>query len=207
MSPSRADDEVFCQSCGEPIKQKAEICPECGVRNEISSQTATATPSNQRSAQSSTRQSTTTGAYETEPSDRWVMGLKISVVIWGVIGVLLLFIWRLVEFGAGPGRLLRGVGLAALLPLLQIVGWALLGMSMYGDVKYVDYHTDEWPLNGTLYIAGAIILPILTQIIGGIGVIAGTGGTFIAPLIPVIIIVMCIRHLRTRSRVLPREAQ
>jgi len=27
-------DEVFCRSCGEPIKKEAEICHHCGVRNE-----------------------------------------------------------------------------------------------------------------------------------------------------------------------------
>lgn len=27
-----ANDEVFCTSCGEVIKEKAEICPECGTR-------------------------------------------------------------------------------------------------------------------------------------------------------------------------------
>lgn len=26
-----AADEVFCTSCGEAIKEEAEICPECGV--------------------------------------------------------------------------------------------------------------------------------------------------------------------------------
>lgn len=26
-----AADEVYCTSCGEPIKEEAEICPECGV--------------------------------------------------------------------------------------------------------------------------------------------------------------------------------
>ena len=25
-------DEVYCSSCGEVIKEQAEICPECGVR-------------------------------------------------------------------------------------------------------------------------------------------------------------------------------
>ena len=28
----RADDEMFCPSCGEIIKKAAEICPKCGVR-------------------------------------------------------------------------------------------------------------------------------------------------------------------------------
>ena len=27
-----AVDEVYCTSCGDPIKEKAEICPNCGVR-------------------------------------------------------------------------------------------------------------------------------------------------------------------------------
>ena len=25
-------DEIFCRSCGKPIKKEAEICPYCGVR-------------------------------------------------------------------------------------------------------------------------------------------------------------------------------
>lgn len=29
-------DEAFCSSCGEVIKAKAEVCPECGVRQEDS---------------------------------------------------------------------------------------------------------------------------------------------------------------------------
>lgn len=28
----KAEDEKFCSDCGEAIKAKAEICPECGVR-------------------------------------------------------------------------------------------------------------------------------------------------------------------------------
>lgn len=30
--PEKGPDEVYCQSCGKPIKKEAEICPECGVR-------------------------------------------------------------------------------------------------------------------------------------------------------------------------------
>ena len=33
MSTDKEPDEVFCRSCGEPINEQAEICPECGVRN------------------------------------------------------------------------------------------------------------------------------------------------------------------------------
>lgn len=28
-------DEVYCMSCGAIIKERAEICPECGVRQEV----------------------------------------------------------------------------------------------------------------------------------------------------------------------------
>ena len=32
--PQKGPDEVFCTSCGEPIKKQAEVCPHCGVRQE-----------------------------------------------------------------------------------------------------------------------------------------------------------------------------
>lgn len=35
--PQKGPDEVFCTSCGEPIKKQAEVCPHCGVRQEGSS--------------------------------------------------------------------------------------------------------------------------------------------------------------------------
>lgn len=34
MSGEKGPDEIYCRSCGEVIKRRAEICPECGVRNE-----------------------------------------------------------------------------------------------------------------------------------------------------------------------------
>lgn len=36
-APQKGADEVFCSSCGEVIKQEAEICPHCGVRQNKSS--------------------------------------------------------------------------------------------------------------------------------------------------------------------------
>ena len=29
----KSPDEIYCSSCGKPIKKEAEICPHCGVRN------------------------------------------------------------------------------------------------------------------------------------------------------------------------------
>lgn len=34
ISQNVGPDEVFCTSCGEVIKEQAEICPECGVRQQ-----------------------------------------------------------------------------------------------------------------------------------------------------------------------------
>jgi len=34
MNGEKGPDEVFCNSCGAIIKQRAEICPECGVPND-----------------------------------------------------------------------------------------------------------------------------------------------------------------------------
>jgi len=34
VQQAKAADEVFCSSCGAVIKQMAEICPKCGVRNQ-----------------------------------------------------------------------------------------------------------------------------------------------------------------------------
>ncbi|WP_353635531.1 zinc ribbon domain-containing protein (plasmid) [Halobacterium sp. NMX12-1] len=31
-TPELGPDEVYCTSCGEVIKDEAEVCPECGVR-------------------------------------------------------------------------------------------------------------------------------------------------------------------------------
>ncbi|SEA26086.1 zinc-ribbon domain-containing protein [Desulfuromusa kysingii] len=32
VAPIKASDEKFCSECGATIKEKAEICPNCGVR-------------------------------------------------------------------------------------------------------------------------------------------------------------------------------
>lgn len=35
--PEKGPDEAYCSSCGSVIKKEAEICPECGVRQESTS--------------------------------------------------------------------------------------------------------------------------------------------------------------------------
>lgn len=36
-SQEMVSDGAFCSSCGEPIKKEAEVCPECGVRQQTNS--------------------------------------------------------------------------------------------------------------------------------------------------------------------------
>lgn len=49
MARRKADDEVFCTSCGEAIKQEAEVCPHCGVKNKNHQRTPSTTESVTRS--------------------------------------------------------------------------------------------------------------------------------------------------------------
>ena len=95
---------------------------------------------------------------------------------------------------------MRSLGLAALLPPVQLLAWIVLPLSLYFDLQYVDYHVDEWPLNGRLYIAGAAILPVLTQVLGAAALFVGGGGVAVAAVVPVVLLALSVRHLRTRSR-------
>lgn len=79
MTRSKAADEVFCRSCGEVIKEEAEICPECGVRNE--------------KAESSTPTSTSSltvgkhdpSEYDTTVSETWYYGIAAGAVMWTLL--------------------------------------------------------------------------------------------------------------------------
>lgn len=46
---NKALDEKFCSDCGETIKAKAEICPQCGVRQKAPPISLGATASNGKS--------------------------------------------------------------------------------------------------------------------------------------------------------------
>lgn len=42
--PDLAPDEVYCTSCGTAIKENAEVCPDCGVRQGSSQETQAPEP-------------------------------------------------------------------------------------------------------------------------------------------------------------------
>jgi hypothetical protein len=103
--------------------------------------------------------------------------------------------------GMDPGSMLRSLGVATLVPAVQLLAWIVLPLSLYFDLNHIGHRVDEWPLYGRLYIAATLVLPIFTQIFGAAALFVG-GGSVIAAVIPVVILGLCVRHLRTRSRLL-----
>jgi hypothetical protein len=134
-----------------------------------------------------------------------VNGVRLGAGLWFL--ALLILIPTIQQYqrvtagsGVDPGGMLQSLGLAALLPPVQLLAWVVLPLSLYFDLRYVDYHVDEWPLSGRLYIAGAAILPVLTQIFGAAALFLDGGGVILAAVVPVVLLALSIRHLRTRSR-------
>lgn len=208
--PAKGESEIFCRSCGEVIKQHAEICPECGVRNVLYEPAApsrsAAEPaqpqqsSPQSSQQASAQQPSPQQSSQSEPSGSWATGVKISIGLYGVTLIILLATMGVYQGGGvGAERMLYSLGLAALLPLVQIVAWVLFPLSLYMDLNYVDYHVDSWPLHSRLYLAAAIILPLFLQLVGAVGLFFG-GGRLLGAIIPVALMALGIRYLRARGR-------
>lgn len=213
-------DESYCRNCGEIVRDRAEICPECGVRNvahtDHSSRQAARSQPIQREAGSTATQPRPTGRTAdtsgsggqqtgSEPSGSWVNGVRLGALLWFL--VLLILVPTILRYqsaiggsGVGLSSMLQSLGLAALLPPIQLLAWVVLPVSLYFDLKYVDYHVDEWPLSGRLYLVSAAILPILTQVLGAAALFANSRGVLLAGVIPVTLLALSVRHLRIRSR-------
>jgi predicted RNA-binding Zn-ribbon protein involved in translation (DUF1610 family) len=115
MGRQKGADEVFCTSCGSAIKKEAEICPECGVRNENATgrrSTSTPTPT------------------ETTVSDSWWYGVAICTGLWVLVFLL-------------PSDISPTVD--ALFGLLTVTAWIGLPLSAYFDSKYVSANSDWQP--------------------------------------------------------------
>jgi predicted RNA-binding Zn-ribbon protein involved in translation (DUF1610 family) len=127
MGRQKGADEVFCTSCGAAIKKEAEICPECGVRNENATgrrSTSTPTPT------------------ETTVSDSWWYGVAICTGLW-----VLILLTASVEL---PGVL------DSLFGLVTITAWIGLPLSAYFDIKYVSSRS-EWRPNAALWVIGLLV--------------------------------------------------
>lgn len=111
MVRQKGVDEVFCQSCGEAIKQQAEICPHCGVRN-------------QNGGWHSTPPQETPQAPDTETnvSEKWWIGIAGGV-----------FLWVLILFVPTSGSELT----SSILNVAMMIAWAGMPLSAYFDIQYV----------------------------------------------------------------------
>ncbi|WP_280535403.1 zinc ribbon domain-containing protein [Halopenitus sp. POP-27] len=150
-SPDRSvrADEVYCTSCGEPIKREAELCPNCGVRNDAagggrrgSGGAAGGRPAGGATASAGTAASGTGPATTdgTTVSDTWWYGVAGATALW----VLLLI-------ASGAGGNLGAIG-----GLLLLVAWIGLPVSAYFDIQYVSANSD-WDPNAVLWVIGLAI--------------------------------------------------
>lgn len=100
MAREKGADEIFCRSCGEPIKAQAEICPHCGVRNQGADRVSVSNTNNQQSRANTSDLSMDMGTSET-------IHTGLIALQWG-LGILLLL--------AGIGSLTSGG---------SVVGWII----------------------------------------------------------------------------------
>lgn len=137
-------DEIFCRTCGEPIKKEAEICPHCGVRNEkaggsSSQKTSPSTPSTVHDP----------SQYETTVSDTWWYGVAGGTAVWILIFIL-----------AGAG----GDSAGAFIGFLALVAWIGLPVAAYFDMQYIRAN-GEWNPNTIIWM---ILLAVwLVNIVAG----------------------------------------
>lgn len=140
MSRSKAADEMFCRSCGDLIKQAAEICPECGVRNSRAPSASSSTRSTGRSTRSASRSGT---ARTTTVSDTWYYGVGIGVATW-------VFVVGIAATGVESGVVDTIMG------FLVLLGWPLIPIAIYYDSKYVQANSDWNPNTAIWCLASAI---------------------------------------------------
>lgn len=123
---SKGPDEVFCESCGEPIKKAAELCPHCGVRPGSAGGGASGHASTSAHDPSQ---------YETSVSDSWWIGVLVGVIGWAAVLGL-----------AGADANLGAAGGFAVIAL-----WIGLPLSAYVDAQYVRANS-EWNPETALWV-------------------------------------------------------
>lgn len=177
MGREKAPDEVFCRACGARIKEAAELCPECGVRNTA----AGAAGSNAWTGGSGTPEPAGTGTGvggSTRPveggkpgksgavadrntgagvdegtASRGARGDTVVSDSWwyGVALCLGLWIVLLVWISTELGPIASAVA-----GVLLIFAWMGLPFAAYYDMKYVR-HNSEWQPNAGLWVVGLLV--------------------------------------------------
>jgi hypothetical protein len=144
MGRKKGVDEIFCRSCGEIIKKKAEVCPECGVRNHkqknspILSSTQSTQQQQQQPQQTTVEKPHDPNKITTTVSEKWYYGVSAA------IGVGLLGMAVPEEFGGG---------------FFLLVAWVLMPVSVYYDLQYIRA-TTNWDPETALWV-GMTAFPVL----------------------------------------------
>lgn len=140
----KAPDEIFCRSCGEAIKKRADICPECGVRNDGLPASA------QVASRGSSPHVHDPSQYETSVSDSWWYGVAGGIALWALLVGLL-----------GAGADLGTVG-----GLAMLVAWIGLPVAVYFDIQYVRANTN-WSPNSAFWVL-VLTIWLVNIIVGAI---------------------------------------
>lgn len=158
MTREKSHDEIFCRSCGNPIKKRAEICPECGVKNEQAEAQNTVVspdqnknhggrqPTSQQTNINSENKPHDPSQYSTSVSENWHYGVGASVILW-LIGLI-----------PPEGSAIAG--------FFFLIAWALMPISIYYDRQWVQ-STTNWQPNLKLWIPLSLF-PLVNIVAGGI---------------------------------------
>jgi uncharacterized membrane protein/predicted RNA-binding Zn-ribbon protein involved in translation (DUF1610 family) len=181
MTREKSHDEVYCQSCGEAIKRKAEICPECGVKNQeknrnkpnsnpksrvevnvgtngkkSNTKVRATSKSNQAEVIQRSISSGIDSILNTEPNDPSEHSTNISNS-WGYGVAASLILW-IISFALSD--------IVSSFSLLALVGWILMPTSIYFDAEYLK-STTTWKPNVPVWVVLSII-PLINIVAGGV---------------------------------------
>lgn len=182
MTRKKSHDEVYCRSCGDIIKKRAEICPECGVKNhfhelsrnnsntqtnsgvEINVGTDDVTGDKNNTTSNKHQSKTITDSVSsgigsilnTKPNDPSEYSTNVSDN-WGYgVGASLLLWITSLTFS----------GVVSSLSLLSLIGWMLMPTSIYFDTEYLK-STTIWKPNISIWIVLSVI-PLVNIVAGGV---------------------------------------
>lgn len=154
MPDKKGPDEVYCASCGEAIKARAKVCPNCGVKNERyeDPQQTQSTQRESNNRVTSDRTASSEPVSQPDPS-------KIQPTdVWGK--------WH---FGVGAGVVFMLIGFAlspdAVGGFATLSALVLIPLSTYFDAQWVAAKT-HWQPNQNLW-AVLGIFPLINIVSGG----------------------------------------
>lgn len=143
MARTKASDEIFCRSCGDPIKKQAEICPNCGVKNNQTEQTSSS------GAQRTIDKQHDPSNYTTTVSEDWYYAVAGSVAGW----ILTIAIGGI-------------LGSNAIVSIIMLLAWVAMPVGIYFDSQYIRAN-GKWNPN-TLLWAVASIIWIVNIVVGAV---------------------------------------